>query len=97
MGMPGESISAVSMPEHPGKMGGSIMPHVHIKDLKQYERALEVLTRVGGTFQGVGTDEWFLLVTESQYKALVDAKVVPADNNATGKARGAKSKRKAQL
>jgi hypothetical protein len=56
------------------------MPKVAIKDLKQYEKALDVLMRVGGTWQGVGQDEWFLLVTESQYRALLEAKVIPSEN-----------------
>jgi hypothetical protein len=72
------------------------MPHVRIKDLDQYARALEVLHRVGGTFQGVGQDEWFLLLTNAQFQALVDAKVVSAETGAKGKARDAKSKKKAQ-
>jgi hypothetical protein len=61
------------------------MPKVAIKDMKQYEEALEVLLRVGGTWQGVGRDEWFLLVTEGQYRALVEAKVIPSENGAEGK------------
>jgi hypothetical protein len=32
------------------------MPKVAIKDMKQYEKALDVLIRVGGTWQGVGRD-----------------------------------------
>ncbi len=56
------------------------MPAVPITSDEQYEKALEVLTRVGGTFQGVGFEEWVLLVTEAQYKALVEAGVVhPSD------------------
>ena len=73
------------------------MPRVPIKDMKQYERALEVLSRVGGTFQGVGQDEWHLLVTDAQYQALLDAKVVAAENGSHGQKRGKNSKRKAQL
>lgn len=73
------------------------MPEVAIKDLKQYAKALEVLSRVGGTFQGVGHDEWFLLVTEKQYQALLKAKVIPAENGAKEQKRGKTSKRKAKL
>jgi len=71
------------------------MPCVPIKDQKQYEKALEVLSRVGGTFQGVGQDEWFLLVTHAQYQALVEAKVVAASNGAKEQRRGKNSKSKA--
>jgi hypothetical protein len=67
------------------------------KDLDQYAEALEVLHRVGGTFQGVGQKEWYLLVTNAQYRALVEAKVVGAENGVKGQARGAKSKKKTQL
>jgi hypothetical protein len=51
------------------------MPAVPITSSEQYERAIEVLTRVGGTWQGVGRDEWFLLVSPRQYEALLEAKV----------------------
>ena len=54
------------------------MPAVPITSSEQYEKALEVLDRVGGTFQGVGFKERFLLVTEAQYKALVEANPVDA-------------------
>ena len=39
------------------------MPAVPITSPEQYIKALEVLDRVGGTFQGVGFEERFLLVT----------------------------------
>jgi hypothetical protein len=52
------------------------MPAVRITSNKQYEKAIEVLDRVGGTWQGVGQDERFLLVSPRQYAALVRAKVV---------------------
>jgi hypothetical protein len=54
------------------------MPAVPIKNREQYIKAIEVLDRVGGTWQGVGQTEWHLLVTPAQYKALVEANVVPA-------------------
>ena len=72
------------------------MPRVPIKDLKQYEKALGVLTRVGGTFQGVGQDERFLLVTEAQYQALLQAKVVTPDPGAKEQRRGTNSKKNPQ-
>lgn len=64
------------------------MPAVPITSSEQYEKALEVLDRVGGTFQGIGQEEWFLLVTEAQYKALVEAKVVTPQNGEKGPKRG---------
>ena len=73
------------------------MPRVQMKDLKQYGKALEVLSRVGGTFQGVGQDEWFLLVTNAQYQALVEAKVVTPENGVKEQPRGKNSKRKGKL
>ncbi len=72
------------------------MPQVHIKDLKQYEKAIEVLTRVGGTYQGVGQDKWYLLVTDTQYQALLEAKVI-ADGNGVGGHRGTRSHAKTRL
>jgi len=65
------------------------MPAVPITSDEQYEKALEVLTRVGGTFQGVGFDDYVLLVTEAQFKALVEAGVAtpgdPGKDSKTGK------------
>ena len=58
------------------------MPAVPIKNREQYIKAIEVLDRVGGTWHGVGQDAWYLLVSPSQYKALVEADVVnPEDTN----------------
>jgi hypothetical protein len=51
------------------------MPAVPITSDEQYERAIEVLTRVGGTWQGVGQNEYVLLVSPAQYEALVKARV----------------------
>jgi hypothetical protein len=73
------------------------MPKVPIKDEKQYQKAIEVLTRVGGTYQGIGQDEWFLLVTDAQYQALLGAKVIAAGDGRKEQYRGKNSKRKAQL
>src|ERR1700690_3581103 len=42
------------------------MPAVPITSMKQYERAIEVLDRVGGSWQGVGFEERFLLVSPRQ-------------------------------
>ncbi len=52
---------------------------------------------MGGTFQGVGQDGLFLLVTNAQYAALVEAKVVAPENGTQEQPRGKKSKRKAKL
>jgi hypothetical protein len=58
------------------------MPAVRITSDEQYEKAIEVLTRVGGTWQGVGYPERFLLVSPRLYEALVEAGVVtPQDTN----------------
>jgi len=51
------------------------MPRVDIKSDRQYEKAIDVLTRVGGTYQGIGYKERYLLVTLAQYDALVAAGV----------------------
>ena len=64
------------------------MPAVPITSPEQYEKALEVLTRVGGTFQGVGQKEWFLLVTLAQYQALVEAGVVAPQDSGKDSKRG---------
>lgn len=56
------------------------MPAVPITSREQYIKAIEVLDRVGGIWQGVGFEEKYLLVSPRQYEALVEAKVViPAD------------------
>jgi hypothetical protein len=72
------------------------MPTVPIKDLKQYAKAIEVLTRVGGTWQGVGQDEWMLLVSQAQYQALVEAKVATPEENDKGSKRGQNSRKTAK-
>jgi hypothetical protein len=63
------------------------MPAVPIMSREQYIKALEVLDRVGGTFQGVGIEEKRLLVSEAQYRALVEARVVIPDQTRTDKRR----------
>lgn len=69
------------------------MPVVPITSSEQYEKALEVLTRVGGTFQGVGQKEWFLIVTQAQYEALLGAKVIAPQDNEKGPKRGKNSRK----
>jgi hypothetical protein len=63
---------------------------------EQYIKAIEVLTRVGGTWQGVGFEERFLLVSEAQYKALVEAKVVIPKATEKGPDNGKKSRKRAK-
>jgi hypothetical protein len=59
---------------------GLTMPAVRITSDKQYEKAIEVLTRVGGTWQGVGFEERYLLVSGVQYTALLEAGVaIPSE------------------
>jgi hypothetical protein len=43
---------------------------------EQYAKAIGVLDEAGGTWQGVGMDEWYILVSPRQYEFLVAAKVV---------------------
>ena len=72
------------------------MPAVPIKNREQYIKAIEVLDRVGGTWHGVGQEEWFLLVTLAQYKSLIEANVVnPEDANKDSK-RGKNSRKRAK-
>jgi hypothetical protein len=68
------------------------MPAVPITSSEQYEKAIEVLTRIGGTWQGVGQQERFLLVSEAQYRALVEANVTaPPRKDGKGSKRGSNS------
>ena len=69
------------------------MPVVPITSTEQYIKATEVLDRVGGTFQGVGFEEWFLIVTEAQYKALVEAGVAARPESGKDSKRGKKSRK----
>ena len=72
------------------------MPRVRIYNQEQYIKAIEVLDRVGGGYQGVGMDEWYLLVNLAQYEALLEAEVVtPDDNGAKEQIRGKRGKKKA--
>jgi hypothetical protein len=72
------------------------MPAVHITSDKQYEKALNVLIDLGGTWQGVGFEDRYLLVSERQYQALVEAGVVvPKDDKKDAK-HGKKSRKRPQ-
>lgn len=70
------------------------MPAVPIKSREQYIKAIEVLDRVGGTWQGVGFDERFLLVSPRQYEALVEAKVVLIPKNSEKVSQNGKNARR---
>jgi hypothetical protein len=69
------------------------MPAVPIKSREQYIKAIEVLDRVGGTWHGVGQEEWFLLVSPAQYEALVEANVHTPDDTAKDSKRGKNSRK----
>ncbi len=67
------------------------MHKIPIKDDKQYLKALGVLIKVGGTFQGRGPSvKPYLVVSDAQYKALVEARVVE-QNGAPARNRGQKA------
>jgi hypothetical protein len=67
---------------------------VHIESREQYIRAIEVLDKTAGTWQGIGPSSApVLLLTEAQYNALVEAGVVSSNGKevtARGKKAGAK-------
>jgi hypothetical protein len=53
---------------------------VRIQSREQYIEAIRVLDKVGGTWQGVGpSSDPVLLLTDTQYKALVEAGFVPSN------------------
>jgi hypothetical protein len=70
----------------------TIMRRVQIKDWSDYEKAFDVLIDVGGTF--LSRPEQVLVVTDAQYRALVEAKVVTADDT-EAPTRGTKAKKRA--
>jgi hypothetical protein len=64
---------------------------VHIHSKEQYIQALRVLDKVAGTWQGIGPSSApVFLLTDAQYRALVEAGVVSADGKEV-KARGKKA------
>ena len=69
------------------------MPAVPIKSREQYVKAIGVLTRVGGTWHGVGSEERYLLVNEAQYQALVEAGVANPEDSKKGANRGKNSRK----
>ena len=53
---------------------------VHIHSKEQYVQALRVLNKVPGTWRGIGpSSDPVLLLTEAQYKALLEAGVLSAN------------------
>jgi adenylosuccinate synthase len=67
---------------------------VHIYSDEQFIRAMRVLDKLGTTWQGVGPSSApRLLLTETQYNALVEAGVIPA-NDKEVKGRGKKASAK---
>jgi hypothetical protein len=66
------------------------MHRLELKDFDTYVKAVGVLTRVGGPFSGRGKD--VLIVTDEQYEAMVEAKVIPA-NNKKARDRGKKARK----
>ena len=73
------------------------MPAMLITSREQYIKAIGVLTRVGGLWQGVGREERYLLVNEAQYKALAEAGVVSPSDTKQDQKRGKKSRKVKQL
>ena len=72
------------------------MPAVPIHSREQYVKAMDVLTRVGGTWHGVGREQWSLLVTEAQYNALVAAEVITPNGSEKEPKRGKNSRKTAK-
>jgi hypothetical protein len=72
------------------------MPAIPITSREQYFKIIEVLDRVGGTWQWVGGQERLLLASPTQYQALVDAKVVTPEENGKDSVHGKKSRKKAE-
>jgi hypothetical protein len=72
------------------------MPAVPITSDEQYDKALEVLIRLGGSFQAVGFEERFLLVSPAQYQALVEANVVTRQDKQEEPKRGKNSRKTAK-
>jgi hypothetical protein len=67
---------------------------VHIHSREQYIQGANVLDKVGGTWQGIGpSSDPVLLLTESQYNALLAAGVISA-NDKEVQGRGKKAAKK---
>jgi hypothetical protein len=70
------------------------MPAVLIKNQEDYVKIIEVLHRMGGTWQGVAREEkMYLLVSPSHYKALVEAKAVTPEDQNKDAIRGKKARK----
>jgi hypothetical protein len=72
------------------------MPAVSITSSEQYEKAIEVLTRLGGVWQGVGQEEQFLIVSERQCKALIEANVTTPEQVVTRITSGKRTRKTAK-
>jgi hypothetical protein len=73
---------------------GIEMPAIPIRNEEEYCKIIEVLDRVGGTWQGVGDKEMFFLVSPRQYQALVEAKAVDPEENGKESKRGTKARKR---
>ncbi len=72
------------------------MPAVPITSKEQYIKAIEVLDSVGGTWSGVGFEERYLLVSERQFQALVEAGVAAPKEEKKDAKQGKKSGKRQQ-
>jgi hypothetical protein len=53
---------------------------LHIQNKEEFVQVIRLLDKVGGTWHGTGTgDDPVLLLTDTQYNALVEAGVVPSN------------------
>jgi hypothetical protein len=71
------------------------MPAVPMTSPEQYEKAIEVLTRLGGVWQGVGQEEQYLVLSDRQCKALIEANVITPNDIVTRIPRGKNSRKTA--
>ena len=70
------------------------MHRVELKDFDKYKKAFAILSEVGGPFAGEGEDA--LVVTDEQYQALVEAKVVSV-NGTKARGRGKKTNKRTDV
>jgi hypothetical protein len=69
------------------------MPAIPITSDEQQIKIIEVLHRLGGSWQWVGGDKQYLYATPTQYQALLDAKAITPLANGKDH-RGKKSRKK---
>jgi hypothetical protein len=72
------------------------MPAVPITSKERYIKAIEVLDRVVGAWQGVGFEVRYLSVSERQYEALVEAGVAAPKDEKKDAKHGKKSRQRQQ-